>query len=158
MRLLLTALLLFAPAAWAQATSSPVKFVGTVDPRGFGYFVGDLLVRDIVVVVAEPYRLETASQPAPGRLSYWLDLKSVDVSEDDTVAGRRYRLRLTYQTFYVPLSPTTRALPGITLRFTDGDRVAVAEVPPFSFVMAPLRRECPACPRSPSPAWVAGSR
>lgn len=136
---------LAASQATTQETSSPIS-VGTIEPRGFGYFVGDLLTREIVVVVAEPYRLEMASQPSPGRLDYWLDLRSVDVSETEGAGRRRYRLRLTYQTFYVPLSPSTRTLPAVTLRFSDGDRMAVADVPPFSFVMAPLREVQPEAP------------
>jgi mxaA protein len=140
------ALLLFAPPAAAQDAASPIVSVGTVEPRGFGYFVGDLLRREVVVVVAEPYELEPATLPAPGRLTYWLDLKSVAVSESEPAGRRRYRLTLVYQTFYVPLSPTTRSLPPLTLRFTNGDRTVAAEVPPFDFVMAPLREVQPERP------------
>lgn len=143
---LLAALLLFAPAAAAQETASPIVSVGTVEPRGFGYFVGDLLSREVVVVVAEPYKLEPATLPAPGRLSYWLDLKSVAVSESDRAGRTRYSFKLVYQTFYVPLSPTPRTLPALALRFTDGDHSVTAEVPPFEFVMAPLREVQPVKP------------
>jgi mxaA protein len=144
--LLLSAMLAFASALAAQEASSPIVSVSVAEPRGFGYFVGDLLHRDVEIVVAEPYRLEAASQPAPGRLSYWLDLTSVEVSESEASGLRRYRLKLLYQTFYVPLSPTPRILPGLSLRFADGDKIAVTNVPPFDLVMAPLREVQPERP------------
>lgn len=143
---LLTTMLFFATALAAQETASPVVSVTMSEPRSFGYFVGDLIRRDVEIVVADPYRLETASQPAPGRLSYWLDLRSVKVSTSEGPGLKRYRFDLEYQTFYVPLSSTPRTLPGLALRFTDGDKIAVAKVPPFDFVMAPLREVQPEQP------------
>ncbi len=143
---LLTVLLCFAAPLAALAANSPVLSVGTIDPRGFGYFVGDLLTREIVVTVAEPYKLEPASQPTARRLSYWLDLRAADVSTREADGQTRYRLKLLYQTLYVPLSPEARTLPAITLRFAAGDKTAVAEVPPFRFIMAPLREVLPEQP------------
>ena len=79
-------------------------------------------------------------------MSYWLDLRSVDVSERWASGATRYRLKLVYQTLYVPLSPAERHLPAFELRFKDGDDVAVAKVPAFKFVMAPLREVIPEVP------------
>ncbi len=143
---LLTVLLFIVTPLAAQEAASPVLSVDTIDPRGFGYFVGDVITREIVVTVAEPYRLEAASQPAPRRLSYWLDLRSVAVDEREESGRTRYRLKLVYQTLYVPLSPEPRSLPPLTLRFTDGEGIAVAKVPPFNFVMSPLREVIPEQP------------
>jgi mxaA protein len=144
-RLFAVLLFLATPLA-AEETESPVLSVGTIEPRGFGYFVGDLLTREIVVTVAEPYKLEAASRPSARRLSYWLDLQSVDVSSSESNGRTRYRLKLVYQTLYVPLSPEPRTLPAITLRFADGDKVVEAQVPAFNFVMAPLREVLPEKP------------
>lgn len=130
----------------AEEAASPILSVETAEPRGFGYFVGDLLRRDIEVRVAKPFALEGATQPKPGRLSYWLDLRSVDVSSHDRGEIRVYRLELVYQTFYVPLSPDERHLPALKLRFVDGDKTAIANVPPIGFVMAPLREVIPKKP------------
>lgn len=143
---LLAALLFLATPLAAEEAASPILSVGTIDPRGFGYFVGDLLTREVLVTVAEPYKLEAASQPAARRISYWLDLRSVDVSSSESDGRTRYRLKLVYQTLYVPLSPEPRTLPALTLRFTDGDNTAVATVPPFKFVMSPLREVLPEKP------------
>jgi mxaA protein len=98
------AVLLLLPTL-AGAASQAVS-VRTVEPRGFGYFVGDIFRREVELVVPEAYRLDKASAPAPGRLNYWLDLRAVDLSETNASGARRYRLSLDYQTFYVPLSPT----------------------------------------------------
>lgn len=142
----LLALLLSTPALAADEPASPILSVGTVEPRGFGYFVGDVLTREVQVDVAEPYVLEAASRPKPGRLSYWLDLRSVEVDDREEAGKTSYRLKLVYQTLYVPLSPTERYLPAIDLRFKDAENVAVAKVSPFKFIMAPLREVIPEMP------------
>jgi mxaA protein len=120
--------------------------VSVVEPRGFGYFVGDTFTREVNVVVPERYRLDRASQPAPGRINYWLDLRAVAVTETAVSSGRRYRILLDYQTFYVPLSPARLFAPSAILRFSSGDETLSAEVPPFAFVMAPLREVQPEKP------------
>jgi mxaA protein len=143
---LLTVLLVLTTPLAAQDKTSPILSVSTIEPRGFGYFVGDLLTREIVVTVAAPYTLEAASQPSPRRLSYWLDLRAVNVDERAEGGRTRYRLKLVYQTLYVPLSPEPRTLPAITLRFIDGGDTVAAKVPPFNIVMAPLREVIPEKP------------
>ncbi len=135
-----------AGAAAAEQAANATAKVATIEPRGFGYFVGDTFTREIDVTVPDAFRLDQASQPAPGRLNYWLDLRNVDVSESASSAGRRYRLKLEYQTFYVPLSPAPLVVPGTVLRFSHGDETLAAEVPPFAFVMAPLREVQPERP------------
>jgi mxaA protein len=140
------AVLLLLPTL-AGAASQAVS-VRTVEPRGFGYFVGDIFRREVELVVPEAYRLDKASAPAPGRLNYWLDLRAVDLSETNASGARRYRLSLDYQTFYVPLSPTPLTVPALTLRFSgEGEEAVQAEVPAFTFVMAPLREVAPVKPQ-----------
>lgn len=140
-------MLVFTSAAAAQDASSPNISVGVIEPRSYGYFVGDVFSRVVDVSVASAYKLDQASQPAPGRLNYWLDLRDVNVAETESSGLRHYRLTLDYQTFYVPLSAAPLAVPGLTLRFSDAEGHAVtAEVPPFKFVMAPLREVQPEQP------------
>lgn len=142
----LASLAALACAEAAEQAPSAIAKVATIEPRGFGYFVGDTFTREIVVTVPEAYRLDKASQPAPGRLNYWLDLRGVDVSESAAPAGRRYRLKLEYQTFYLPLSPARLVIPGTVLRFSHDDETLTAEAPPFAFVMSPLREVQPEQP------------
>jgi mxaA protein len=135
---------LIAPAmAGAEAPGVSLRMI---EPRSFGYLVGDVFRREVDIFAAEPYRLEPASLPAPGRQAYWLDLKSVNLTEKSASGGRRYRLVFTYQTFYVALQPTRLAVPGMSLKFTDGSRSVEAEVPAWSFVMAAMREIAPEKP------------
>jgi mxaA protein len=134
-------------ASALAAAAAPAISLSIVEPRGFGYFVGDVFQREIDVTVAEPYRLDKASVPAPGRLNYWLDLRAVDLTETGASGARHYRLRLDYQTFYVPLSPAPLTVPPFTLRASaQGESAVETEVPPFTFVMAPLREVAPEKP------------
>ena len=124
--------------AWAD---EPLQSLKVVNPRDFGYFVGDVLTREVDITVSDPYRLDFGSLPPPGALSYWLDLHAVDVAEDDFSGGRRYRVSLAYQTFYVPLEARERTLPDVAIRISapDGNFVD-AKVPAWTFVMSPLRQ------------------
>jgi mxaA protein len=119
----------------------PVRSVTVVNPRDFGYFVGDVLTRRVDVTVSDPYRLDLGSLPPPGALNYWLDLHSVDVAEEALGGGRRYRVSLAYQTFYVPREARERTLPEVAIRFSGPDGNFVdAKVPAWTFVMSPLRQ------------------
>lgn len=147
MRALVLAAFLLALAPASAGAASPILSVHTVEPRDFGYFVGDVFRREIDVVMAEPYRLDKASVPAPGRLNYWLDLRAVTLAETHTSGTGRYRLSLDYQTFYVPLSPAPLAVPAFTLRASgEGEAAVEVEVPAFTFMMAPLREVAPEKP------------
>ncbi len=147
MKLIVTLILLLLPAVACAADSAPPDIVLTrIEPRGFGYFAGDVFRREIDVTVADPYRLDKASLPAPGRLNYWLYLKSVTLDEESASGKHRYRIGIDYQNFYVALQPTRLAVPGMTLKFTDGTTSADAEVPPLSIVVAALREIQPEKP------------
>ena len=145
MRVLVLFLVAVMTPAMASAEAPGVS-LRVIEPRSFGYLVGDVFSREVEIFAAEPYRLEPSSLPAPGRQAYWLDLKSVDLTEKGATGGRRYRLVLTYQTFYVALQPTRLVVPGATLKFTDGTQSVEAEVPAWSFVMAAMREIAPEKP------------
>jgi mxaA protein len=134
--------LMAATAAEAAANVS----MRMIEPRSFGYVVGDVFRREAEIFAPDPYRLDPASLPAPGHQTYWLDLKSVDLSEKSVAGGHSYRLILDYQTFYVPLQPTRLSVPGLTLKFTGGTQSIEAEVPSWSFVAAAIREIAPEKP------------
>lgn len=145
--LYVTLLLVLMPAVACAAEAVPPDIVLTrIEPRSFGYFAGDVFHREIDVTVADPYRLDKASLPAPGRLNYWLYLRGVTLDEESASGKKRYRIGLDYQNFYVALQPTRLAVPGMTLKFTDGTNSADAEVPPLSVVVAALREIQPEKP------------
>jgi mxaA protein len=140
--LALVALAVFAAAAAPDAdpASGPlVQSVAVVEPRGFGYFLGDVLNREVTLTLKRGARVEPASLPRPGPLNYWLDLRSVEMAESDTAGATRIKVSLVYQTFYAALDPRRLEIPGFTLKVTDGKGSADAQVPAGGFVISPLR-------------------
>ena len=101
---LLLAGLLAAPLALtAGPAAAQVRSVEVRSPRPFGIFLGDLVEAQVEILADPDFRLQRATLPQPGPVTYWLDLRAVAV-DDVTVAGaRRVRLRLTYQSFYAAL-------------------------------------------------------
>lgn len=153
MRALIVPLLLAmvtSPAGAAETSSEAQPFgaatVRMLEPRSYGYFVGDVFRRVAEIDVQPSFRLEPSSLPAPGRLNYWLDLKAVGISEATAEGVGRYRIDLDYQNFYVPLQPTRLAVPGATISFTDGKTTIEADIPAWSFVGAALREIAPEKP------------
>ena len=73
------------------------------NPRPFGYVVGDTVTRDLVISVKSGYVLDEKTLPRPGRLSAWLELRSVDIREMRVETGRQFWVKVTYQ---LPNSPT----------------------------------------------------
>ncbi|WP_082317204.1 nonribosomal peptide synthetase MxaA [Methylobacterium sp. ARG-1] len=132
------ALLLQAGAAMAQVRSVEVRV-----PRAFGYFLGDLVRVQADIAVDPGFSLQRASLPAPGPLTYWLDLRAITVEEN---LGR-VRLHLTYQTFYAALDARQIAIPGFSVSLESaaagGTTSAKAEIPGWSLGVSPLREVQP---------------
>lgn len=126
---------LLAGGALARAPS-----VSVIEPRAFGYFLGDTLKREIDVRVGPGQELDLASLPRPGPLNYWLELSAADVTTrsegDDTV----YRLALTYQTFYAPLDPRKLTIPGFTLKVKGAPGTGELAVRDLGFLTSPIRQ------------------
>ncbi|QFR33759.1 nonribosomal peptide synthetase MxaA [Ancylobacter sp. TS-1] len=133
-RLVLLLALLTSPA------HAQLRGIDLYAPRPFGYVIGDVVTLTAEIALDAPFVLDPASLPAPRALDYWLDLRGVTLTDEGVADGvRRYTLDLVYQTFYAPLEPRRMSLPGLTLTaVAEGRRVPV-EVPPWSFLMSPLR-------------------
>lgn len=103
-------------------------------PRGTGYFVGDLLEQR--VLLESDGRKVASHPPAPGRVSAWFDRRSVSVVEDATL---RSWLVVQYQVLNAPSKLVTVTLPGwkLSLSGQPGTGAAVW-VPPASVNIAPL--------------------
>ncbi|MFE1599921.1 nonribosomal peptide synthetase MxaA [Methylobacterium sp. ID0610] len=156
--LALVAILAAAPAA-AQVGAVVVR-----SPRPFGLFVGDLFTAEVEITAADGFAIEAASLPKPGPLSGWLDLRAISAAPGPLRDGeRRWRLTLTYQTFYVALDARQLDVPGFPVTFAARAPAAVttasAAVPGWSVGVSPLREVQPApvddpadFMRPPSPA------
>lgn len=115
----------------------------TEEPRAFGYFTGDILVRRVSILVDGTTELIRASLPKPGPLTYWLDLTQVNVEEAKQSGERRFTVTLTYQTFYVPYDSKKLTIPSWSLRLAAGAQAEEAAIPAFTFTSSPLRELFP---------------
>lgn len=89
--------------AWVGSGFAIDIEIAAHNPRPFGYVVGDTVSRELTLSVKPGYALDEKNLPKPGRLSAWLELRSIDVSEMPAKHGRQYLVNLTYQ---LPNSPT----------------------------------------------------
>lgn len=132
------ALALAVPAA--SATAAAVRSVELSGPRPFGFFIGDIIRHEVTITADPGLRVVAASLPQPGPLTYWLELRGVELEDLGDHSGlRRHRLHLEYQTFYAPLEPLALEIPPITLTLQDGAKRAEATVPAWTFLTSPLR-------------------
>lgn len=130
---LLLALLLAAGPAGAAS-------VELFAPRAFGYLIGDTIAHEAIITLDPGYVLDASTLPQPRPVTYWLDLTAVNLAElKEKEGARRYRLRLTYQTFYAPLEPRALDIPAVPLAARDGDKRLLLTVPAWTFVTSPLR-------------------
>jgi mxaA protein len=139
MRPLASLAVLTVMAAAALANMARAADVSLLEPREFGYFLGDIVRRGVIVTAPAGTSLDVASLPQPGPVNYWLELKSVDLAESETSERVTFRITLAYQTFYAPLDPRRLTIPGFTLKLSHDGSSEEARVPEFGFVTSPLR-------------------
>jgi len=103
----------------------------TVEPRAFGYTVGDLVQRRIVLDPDREGTLDPASLPRPGRSGRWFQLRAVAPAPDG--------VRLVYQIVNTPEQPDRENLPSVSLRVVSRDgRAQPADIGPFTLAMTPV--------------------
>jgi mxaA protein len=139
-RLALAALLVL---CMADAALAHVRNVRAVDPRAFGYFVGDVIERTFEIDTDRGDTLMEASLPHPGPLTYWLELKSVAATQGTTAEGTRHTVKIAYQIFYVPIDPRKLEIPPTSISFKSGDGTYNVSLPPFTFLVSPIREIFP---------------
>lgn len=110
-----------------------------IEPRPFGYFLGDVMRREAVLRLGSGQELDAASLPRPGPLNYWLELSQVDLAATEG-DGTLYRLSLVYQTFYAPLDPRKLTIPGFKLKIKGAQGDGEVAVPEFGFITSPIRQ------------------
>ncbi|WBT37191.1 MULTISPECIES: hypothetical protein [Hyphomicrobium] len=127
----------------AQGAAAGVRSISVEDPRPFGYFLGDTLVRTIEIETGADDEIVPASLPRTGPSNYWLELRSLDLTSSLHGDARRHRLTLTYQTFYAPIDPKKVTIPAteVTVRSPEGSETAT--LPPFTFLTSPIREIFP---------------
>lgn len=125
--------------------AEPVPDVLTREPRAFGYQVGDLVRRDVVVFAPAGWTLNGESLPKPGARGQPLELRSVARTEQREDGGVRHQLQLQYQVFFAPSAVRTFDLPPLRLVLQGAVREATLHVDAWPVVVAPLvQAEAPA--------------
>jgi mxaA protein len=115
----------------ALATTASALPLDTVEPRPFGYTVGDVLERRVLVDPERDGRVDPASLPRPGRNGRWFQLR-----EASAVPGG---VRLLYQVVNTPMQPDAENLPSLRLSVIGRDgQVRPADIGPFTVTMAPV--------------------
>lgn len=122
-------------AIGVEPTFADVR-VEVIQPRPFGYVVGDI-ARQRVLVHAPGHALAEDALPKPGRVSAWLERTRVDAER--TADG--WRLDLEYQFVNAPREIRTLSLPGVSLVLRAGDATVAASVGEWPVTLAPLTPE-----------------
>jgi mxaA protein len=122
--------------ASACAAGTGAWTVEVLNPRPFGYVVGDLVEQHISVITDGTRTLDTAQLPPPGRVDRWLERRSVAVAEART--GRRWDITLQYQIRNTPEQVTTVSLPEVRLQLTAADGSSEEHIGDWPISIAPL--------------------
>jgi mxaA protein len=104
------------------------------EPRAFGYQVGDLVTRHVVLQVPAGLRLDEASLPRLGGRGLALELRSL--RRENLAQGER--LTLTYQVFIAPVAARTFEMPSFTLHYRGTPRDQDLRVDAWPVTVAPL--------------------
>jgi len=127
----------------AGHATAGVRAVHTIEPRAFGYFLGDLLERTVEIETDPDDEIVPGSLPRTGPSNYWLELRAIEHASARHGDRRLHVLKLSYQAFYAPIDPRKQTIPAaeITIRGPSGSESVT--IPPFTFVMSPLREIFP---------------
>jgi mxaA protein len=135
-------LLVVASGSGASAeVASPVSRIEIVEPRSFGYVIGDTLTRRVVLETDGGATLDADRLPKPGRVSNWIELVDVTARRSGAGGGARHELNLTYQIFNSAPEVSTRALPALRIPLKTAAGTAFHDVPQFLFTSGSLTPE-----------------
>jgi mxaA protein len=124
--------------ALSQAQTQAILANDVIEPRSFGYVVGDKIRREVRLTVHADYRLDQASLPEPGRLDRWLEVAVPEVRVESIRSGRRYHVVLTYQIFNAPQAPETITIPQQNLQIREATDTLSTLVPALKVTVAPV--------------------
>lgn len=110
----------------------------TVEPRAFGYQVGDVLFRRITVQVPDGLVLDESSVPQPGARGRALELRRVYRRPSAGHEAGQIELTLEYQVFLAPTQVRTLEMPVVTLRFIGPPRNQDLRIDAWPVTVAPL--------------------
>ena len=112
--------------------------VEVLNPRPFGYVIGDVIEQRIVLTMPAAHQLQPDALPKPGRVDLWLERRAIRVAANTTAAGRRNDIVIEYQVVNAPTEVTTIALPPLSLPLRSADATAEETVAEWPVTVAPL--------------------
>jgi mxaA protein len=139
-----TLLLVAAAATCMRATAQDAEpaagdLAATVhEPRAFGYTVGDVLQRRLVLQVPDGLTLDEESLPRTGRRGRAVELRRIDHQRSPVGGGMRHELTLAYQVFFAPTAVRTFEIAPFRLRFTGTPRDQDLRVEGWPVTVSPL--------------------
>lgn len=139
----LAGLILLMLAAMPAHAHAEVRSVHTLEPRAFGYFLGDTLERIVEIETGPDDEIVSASLPRTGASNYWLEVRSVETDAERHGDGRLHRVKITYQTFYAPIDPRKVTIPAAEVMVRGPGGSQTAAIPAFTFIMSPIREIFP---------------
>jgi len=140
MRELVLAMVLMVCTGHALAADAPTGTLRaiTVEPRAFGYHVGDVVDREVIVHVPEGFVLDEASLPRPGARGKALELQSVSRRSEAESGGTRVVLQLKYQVFMAPTEVRTLEIAPFSLSVKGDGRDQELRVDAWPVTVSPL--------------------
>jgi mxaA protein len=142
-RFALVALLALACASLVRAADSDAATLQsrTVEPRAFGYRLGEVVEREVIVDTPARLKLIEDSLPTLGPQGPVLELRSMERTTQPTATGQRLSLRLRYQVFAAPVAVRSYELPKLLLRFEGTPRNEELRIETWPLVVAALAAE-----------------
>jgi mxaA protein len=117
-----------------------IRAVALLPPsRTVGLLVGDTLAGTADITVGPDTRLDPTSLPAAGPIAPSIDITGSKAAVARVGEGRRYTIRVTYQTFTSPDHVTNVEIPAYPLAFWQSGHRLTVSVPGFSFTASPMR-------------------
>jgi len=102
-----------------HAAEIAVRDFSVTTSRSFGFFIGDIITRIILLELEPPFVLMQDQLPRTGRIDHWLELRAVDVNADQSTSGNRYRIALQYQIVNLEADIRKLTLPAPTVYYRD---------------------------------------
>jgi mxaA protein len=133
----LATLLALAPAVPAVADDAALSpTLTTEEPRAYGWQLGDVLTREVLVTLPDGWRLLDDSLPAVRANGRSLELRAIERQRLD--GGRRERLRLHYQVMRSPPDLKALEIAPLQLRAQGPQRTENLRLEAWPVVVAPL--------------------
>lgn len=117
--------------------------VRVLEPRAFGYFLGDTLTRTAEIQGGSEEVLAAGSLPVPGALNHWLELRRIETASERNAAGMLHIVTLEYQLFYAALDTRPLTIPAVQLVLQKGEASRTVTIPALDITVSPLREIFP---------------